>query len=105
MDDLARQVFGSQVPSGYVMSDSGIDFMFGSKSTDFIINLLPAINNSQIKNSISGKKESDIKTILSRKIPGVSDVAVKLIPSLPILNSLPHVPDNISITIEPTQAK
>jgi len=105
MDDLARQTFGSQVPSGFVMSDSGIDFVFGAKTTDFIINLLPSINNSQIKNLISGKNVGDIKTILSQKILGINDVAVKLTPSLPFFPFLPHVPDNISVTIEPAQTK
>src|SRR5258708_11362542 len=98
MDDLARQIFKAQVPAGYVMNDDQIDFVFGAKDIDFMINLLPEINKSEIKNLIAGKGTQAVKTILSQKIPGFDDIQIKNTPNL--FSFLPHVPDNISIVVE-----
>ena len=100
MDDLARQIFANQIPSGYVINDNEIDFVFGLKDTDFMINLLPATSLTEIKNLIAGKSPSDVKNILSRKIPGLDDVQIKETSQFPFLNFLPHVADNITIMLQ-----
>ncbi len=99
MNDLARQIFMNQVPNGYSINDDQIDFISGTKDTDFMIKLLPLTNTAEIKNSIVGKNESNVKEILSQKIAGVTDVIIKVTPRFPLFHFLPHVADNISVVI------
>lgn len=99
MFDLANQVFGSKIPSGYSLSINNIDFKFESKDVDFMINLLPNINANKLKTSITGISLNNLKSVLE-KIPGYQDYHVQSKSKIPLFNFLPHVPANISIVVE-----
>jgi hypothetical protein len=98
MNSLAKSLYSNQVPSGFSMKDDQIDFMVNGKDTHFIINLLPTIDTIKIANQISGKNVDDAKKILS-KLPGFTDVDVQITPNLFNLPILPHIANNISVTL------
>jgi hypothetical protein len=98
LNNLAKKIFASQIKNGYVLSDSQIDFVFEPKDVNFIINLLPIISRKQITNQVAGKNENDVRLIL-KNIPGLTDIQIDLKPKIPFLKSLPHVPDNISVSL------
>ncbi len=98
IDDLARQLFQSQVPSGYILNDDQIDFVFGQNDTDFMINLLPVVKPDDLANKISGMTETEAKKYLSR-VPGFVDAQIKVTPGILALHFLPHLAKNISISL------
>ncbi len=98
MISLARKIYESQVSKGFSLSDDQIDFELKMKQTNFVINLLPSINPDQIKTKIAGKSLSEARKILS-SIPGFTDVQIRIKPNIGFLQSLPHIPGNISIGV------
>jgi hypothetical protein len=99
LNNLAKQIFASQVKSGYVMNDSQIDYVFEAKDVSFMINLLPQLNNAKITSQIAGKGTAQAKKSLSN-IDGYSDATIQIKPNIPFLQFLPHIPDHISIKVE-----
>jgi hypothetical protein len=98
LEELAKKIFASEVPNGYTLSSDSIDFVFEPNDVDFKINLLPNLNKDDIANKISGKTLSAAKETLS-KLPGFEDIEVTMKPNLPFLQMLPHVANNIKITV------
>ncbi len=98
LNELAKQIFAGQVKSGYVMNDSQIDYVFEPTDVNFMINLLPQVSNSKIAGQIAGKSLGDAKSILGN-IAGYSDSQFRLMPNIPFLQFLPHVPNHITVII------
>ncbi|HWA52206.1 MAG TPA: baseplate J/gp47 family protein [Patescibacteria group bacterium] len=96
MNNLAKQIFASEIPSGYTLTDDAIDYQPGKTSTQFIINLLPVTDANKIKQEILGKNINDLKNVLGN-IQGLEDVQVTGTPKLLQLPFLPHVVDHITI--------
>lgn len=97
MNSLAQKIYQNQIPRGYTLKDAEIDFNLGVKNTTFMINLLPNINSNDIAARISGRSIDDAKKILSSQIPGFVDLQVKITPNIILLQSLPHVAQNITV--------
>jgi len=95
---LTKQIFSKQVPDGYVLSDSQIDFQFEKNDVNFIINLLPQINAGKIKNQIIGKSTAGAEAAFS-SIPGYSSSSFVFKPNISFLRFLPHVAGNISVIL------
>lgn len=97
--NLVNSIFANKVPKGYVLTTSGIDYVFDQNSIDFKISLLPNVNISKLRADLAGKSKGSLDVILSKDVPGYASVQIDGKPNIPFLNSLPHVPNNISIQV------
>lgn len=111
LNDLAREVTKSQVPSGFVIKDEQIGVSFGQKGdltggvwkfdTAFTINLLPQINTEDVAKKIAGKSQKAAQDILS-KTPGFVRAEISESTKVPLpgfLSTLPHVVKNITVEL------
>ncbi len=97
MNALVREQFKDKIKPGYSLKEDQIDFIFKENSIEFKINLLPTIDTDKIANQIAGKNEATARGILNQ-IAGYDDAEFVITPN--IFQILPHVPKNISVTLE-----
>ena len=106
--EYARGVLQSKIPTGYVLRDSQITFIFTyldqkNGNYDYTVtlnaNFLPQINTDNIVQQIVGKTPSVVEDYLST-IPGFSRADITLKPRLPgFLGTLPRIGKNITIQV------
>lgn len=106
--DLVREKLKDEVPEGFVLRDTQIEYKFTYKDeadgkfvfdVDASANFLPEIKEEEIKKNISGRLPSVVQTYLS-SIPGFSKATVFINPHFPgVFGTLPRVAKNISIEI------
>jgi hypothetical protein len=107
---IARTGLEHQVPRGYVLRDSQIQFVIPEQgkvngtATEFdvsyIANLLPNIDPDAITKKIAGKYPAVVQSYLSQSLPGFRRAEIVLKPRLPgFLGTLPHVANRIDITV------
>ncbi|MFZ5933123.1 MAG: baseplate J/gp47 family protein [Patescibacteria group bacterium] len=107
--ELAREVLGEKVSSGFALRDEQIsaDFELTDESGGvyelagfFTVNLLPEVNVDEITQNIRGRYPRLAENYLTA-IAGFSRAEIKLSPNLPgRLGTLPRVSKNITIEVE-----
>lgn len=106
--DVVREKLKGEVPDGFVLRDTQINYTFNFKqenngkyvySVDASANFLPEINQDEIKKKIVGRLPGVVQSYLTT-IPGFSKAQVYINPHFPgIFGTLPRVAKNISIEI------
>ncbi|HSX18894.1 MAG TPA: hypothetical protein VLE91_02035 [Candidatus Saccharimonadales bacterium] len=77
---------------------TGDQMQLGGK---FQANLVPKINEDDLKGQIAGKSEKGARTAILA-IPGVVDMEVKFSPNIPIFGAIPRNKKNITFKVETT---
>lgn len=111
-DDLlaiGEKSFQSLVPSGFVLTKSGIKTKFerqeegdsNSFDVSFTTSVIPAIDTPKIKEKIVGKSPSVANQILSGSVPGFIRSEIRLSPKIPFVGLLPFRAENINLSFVP----
>ena len=106
--DLVREKLKDEVPEGFVLRDTQIEYKFSFKDevdgkfvfdVEASANFLPEIKEDEIKKNIMGRLPNVVKNYLS-SVPGFTKVQIFIKPNFPgVFGTLPRVTKNISIEI------
>jgi hypothetical protein len=104
---ISEEALKGKVSEGFVLNNDQLSYSFGDIKKDgdkfrlivqVVANLLPDVNNDDIKSKIKGRQIQIAKNYLQAGIPAFTRVEIKIKPSFPgKLKTLPHLEKNIEV--------